>query len=293
MATSTAALKHVVVTGANSGIGLALCKRIVTEKSCYAYLGSRDKGRGEAALASIVSAFPEVAGKIEVLVIDVNDDASVAAAADSLKAKNVKLYAVVNNAGVGLAHGDLGGAEPIIETNYRGPKRVTAAFIDLIEPSEGRVVNTSSGVASMWLRNQDEATRALFSNPNLSQAELDAAIQNEMVAGASGKDLGYGGYGLSKAALTALTLVQAKAHPALKVTSLSPGFIDTPMTKGFGAKLSPEEGCLSSLHCLFGDVTSGWYYGSDGLRSPLTCSRDPGTPEYKGEPNPDPSVYNK
>lgn len=65
------------------------------------------------------------------------------------------------------------------------------------------------------------------------------------------------------------------------------------MTKGFGARLKPEQGCVSALKCLFGDVTSGFYYGSDGLRSPLTCTRDPGTPEYQGEPNPDPKIYNK
>ena len=72
----------------------------------------------------------------------------------------------------------------------------------------------------------------------------------------------------SKAALSALTLVQARAYPHLKVVSLSPGFIDTPMTKGFGARLTPEQGCVSSLHCLFGDVTSSWYYGPDAERSP-------------------------
>ena len=44
------------------------------------------------------------------------------------------------------------------------------------------------------------------------------------------------GYGLSKAALTTLTMVHAAKYPNLKVVSLSPGFIDTPMTKGFGEK---------------------------------------------------------
>ena len=65
------------------------------------------------------------------------------------------------------------------------------------------------------------------------------------------------------------------------------------MTKGFGANLTPEQGCESSLKCLFGEVTSGYYYGSDGLRSPFTVTRDPGTPEYQGEANPDPLIYNK
>ena len=43
-------------------------------------------------------------------------------------------------------------------------------------------------------------------------------------------------------------------------------------------RLSPEQGCVSALKCLFEPVTSGYYYGSDGLRSPLTMTRDPGAP---------------
>ena len=70
-------------------------------------------------------------------------------------------------------------------------------------------------------------------------------------------------------------------------------FIQTKMTAGYGARLTPEQGTVSLRRCLFDDVTSGFYYGSDGLRSPLTCTRDPGTPEYGGEENPDASKYNK
>ena len=102
-----------------------------------------------------------------------------------------------------------------------------------------------------------------------------------------------GCYGLSKAALTAYTVQQAAATPNLKVTSLSPGFIETKMTSGFGARLTPEQGTVSYIRCIFGEVLSGAYYGSDGLRSPMTVTRDPGTPEYEGEPNPDAAKYNK
>merc|ERR1719362_1600851 len=65
------------------------------------------------------------------------------------------------------------------------------------------------------------------------------------------------------------------------------------MTKGLGSKLRPEQGTLSITHCLFEPIVSGCYYGSDGLRSPLTVTRDPGTPEYEGEENPDPQKYSK
>ena len=112
--------KHVLITGGNSGIGLALCKLLVTERGCNVLLGSRDIGRGTDAMKNILNAFPDVASKIEVLQVDVTDDASVAAAAKTVKAKGVTLYGLVNNAGVGLAHGDVGGAAAILNTNFYG-----------------------------------------------------------------------------------------------------------------------------------------------------------------------------
>jgi NAD(P)-dependent dehydrogenase (short-subunit alcohol dehydrogenase family) len=60
-----------------------------------------------------------------VVQIDVTDDASCKAAAASLKDKGVTLYALVNNAGMGLAQPGAGGMEEILNTNYYGPKRVT------------------------------------------------------------------------------------------------------------------------------------------------------------------------
>jgi len=290
-AIGSAMSKNVLVTGASSGIGLALCKLLVRDHGCHVYMGARDTAKGENCLKGILEEVPDAAGKIEVLQIDVTDGASVAAAAASLKAKGVTLYGLVNNAGVGLAQPNApNGAEGILATNYHGVYTVTEAMAGLVDGSEGRIVNVSSGGASMFLKKQDEATKALFSNPNVTKPELEAAIKGFVDSGNTGMG---NGYGLSKAALSALTLIQAKQYPNLKVVCLSPGFIDTPMTQGFGARLTPEQGCVSSLKCLLEPVTSGFYYGSDGLRSPFTMTRDPGTPEYEGEDNPTQEKYNK
>ena len=78
-------------------------------------------------------------------------------------------------------------------------------------------------------------------------------------------------------------MITAKAHPNLLVSCVSPGFVVTNMTKGFGFKLTPEQGSVSTRHCLFQNLKgNGWFYGPDGLRSPLDKDREAGEPEYQG-----------
>merc|ERR1711974_286115 len=77
-------------------------------------------------------------------------------------------------------------------------------------------------------------------------------------------------YGLSKACLNAYTLLLAREQPELRVNAMTPGYIDTDITRGMGATKSPEEGTKAALHCLMGDLEgNGRYYGSDAVRSPL------------------------
>ena len=114
---------------------------------------------------------------------------------------------------------------------------MTEAFLQLIQDG-GRIVNVSSGGASSWVRQQDEATKKFYSNPDISKEALVADVAKQ----AAGSEGGWPGtYGLSKAGLTAYTLYQAKAYPHLTCVSLSPGFIQTNMTK-----VSPQRPFLSS-----------------------------------------------
>ena len=116
-------MQNVLVTGANSGIGLALCKLLVTQHGCHVFLGSRSAERGAAAMAAIVADHPDAAGKLEVIQLDVSSDASCASAAASLSARGVTLFALVNNAACGLAHADVGGTEGLLNTNFYGMRR--------------------------------------------------------------------------------------------------------------------------------------------------------------------------
>ena len=79
----------------------------------------------------------------------------------------------------------------------------------------------------------------------------------------------------------ALTSILVREQPSITTSTISPGFIATAMTQGFGARLTPEQGTISIRHCLFAKLAgNGWMYGSDAKRSPIDASREPGEPEY-------------
>ena len=278
---SSPAARRVLVTGGNAGIGLALCTKLASEDNCMVYLGARSEEKGRAAVASLKQACP--AAKVEFLHIDVTSVESVKRAAERVAAGG-KLFALVNNAGIGLGTATDGDLHSVIETNYYGALKVSKEFVPLIEDG-GKLVNLGSGAASGYVSKNvgvaTEAERMKLASSDVTAADIEAIIAKEKQASYSND--GYCVYSLSKACLTAHTMIQARENPSLTVSVCSPGFIKTAMTAGFGAKLEPDKGTISIRHCLF-DVPhekTGWYWGSDAKRSPLHKPRDPGTPEWQ------------
>src|SRR4051812_17285066 len=123
-------MRKILVTGANKGIGLAIAKAILDEHDdTFVYLGARDPARGKEAAASLGKA-----DRVEVVAIDVGDDASVAAAA---KQVHGPLYGIVNNAGISGSGG--GALADVLNTNVLGVRRVCEAFLPLLDPESGRI----------------------------------------------------------------------------------------------------------------------------------------------------------
>ena len=143
---SRSKMKRVVVTGANKGIGLAMVKRLVRENSdLFVYLGSRDSGRGMAAINEVGSDVGAAAkNRVKLLEIDVTSDAgvqrAVAVVKEDLANSGDTLYGVINNAG-----GGIGGmsAKQVVDLNVYGLKRVTEAFIPLLQ-NEGKMISSFS-----------------------------------------------------------------------------------------------------------------------------------------------------
>ena len=136
-----------LITGANKGIGFETARQLA-ELGHTVYLGARDPDRGESAAAALGVRFVQ---------LDVTDDASVGAAAETIRAEVGHLDILVNNAGI---LGDVTSPEdmtvehmrPVYETNVFGTVRVTRAFLPLLRAAEApSVINVTSGVGSFTL----------------------------------------------------------------------------------------------------------------------------------------------
>ena len=280
--------KKIFVTGANQGIGLALCKALAKDHRCHVFLGARSAEKGEAAVKEV----KEHAGDgaiVELVVIDVSTDESVEKAAKSLKEKGVKLNAIVNNAATGLSHGT--DSTTILNCNVFGPKRVVDNFMPLLEDTGSRIVNVGSGAGPMYLRHTSEERQKLLSTPGVTWEQIEALAKGEgLMPGRSdlwgAYDLPDGSYGLSKALVGAYTILLAKEHPHIMSYVLTPGYVATNMTSAHPGGKKPEDAVLPYTHCLFSDLgpeTNGYFWGSDAKRSPFHKARDPGTPEFDGK----------
>lgn len=293
-------MKRVLITGANKGIGRALVAKVLEQgDDTFAILGSRDLGRGQEAKQQLLAEHPEWSERIWVLPLDVSDDASVAQAAQDVKAKfaeDAPLYGIINNAGIGLGADSL---QLVLEVNVLGIHRVCSAFVPFLS-TQGRVVNITSASGPNFVNQCGPDMQQFFLNKNITWAELESLVQESI--GMSGnadafeaRGLGSGNaYGLSKALANSYTMLLARENPNLTINACTPGFIETDLTRPYaessgrspaemGMK-SPAEGTRSAIHLMFGNVeASGHYYGSDAQRSPLDRYRSPGDPPYKGD----------
>jgi len=199
-----------LVTGANRGIGLAVARDLA--KDYDVILAVRDP--------STAPAIPRA--RIEKL--DVSVPKSIADCAARVEGP---LDVLVNNAGVYT-----GSSREIWGVNVRGPLLLTRALAAKLA-NGARVVMVTSGLGA--LSGQPDSLVRKLQDPNLSFEDVLALCERPP-----------GGYGPSKAALTALTQLFARELPEARVNAVDPGWVRTDMG-GPGAPRSIEQGASSVL----------------------------------------------
>ena len=199
----------ILITGANKGLGRETARRLLADGHDV-WLAARDPGRGREASEALGA---------RLVVLDVTDDDSVAAAAERVGADG-GLDVLVNNAGI---VGDRGAVPDttaedvgrIFATNVLGIVRVTQAFVPLLERSAAPViVNVSSGMGSL----------GVTTDPSRLESSLVGL-----------------GYPASKAAVNMLTSMYAKALPGMRVNAVDPGYTATDLNGHRGTQ-TVEEG---------------------------------------------------
>ena len=223
-----------LITGGNKGLGYETARRLI-DAGHTVWIGARDETRGRQAADELGARFVQ---------LDVTDDTSVAAAADTLAAAG-GLDVLINNAGIAgpfvpAEQQTAADAERVFATNVIGIVRTTTAFVPLLRASSApTIVNVSSGMGS-------------FSSV-LDPERIESGIVAPL-------------YQSSKAAVTMLTVQYAKAFPEMRVNAADPGYTATDLNGNSGHQTVTEgTDAVVDLATRGGSGPTGTFIDRDGL----------------------------
>jgi NAD(P)-dependent dehydrogenase (short-subunit alcohol dehydrogenase family) len=261
--------KRAIVTGANSGLGLELTRRL-TAAGADVTLAVRNREKGEAALASIRRAVPDA--RLELGLLDLASLASVAEFADAEAKSGRPIDILINNAGVMMPPTRLttaDGFELQFGGNYLGHFALTARLLPLLRAAKTpRVVNLSSIYARAgrldWTNLQAE--RSYRPGRAYGESKLAMLVFARELDRRS-EDAGWG-------------IRAVAAHPGATITNLqTAGPLHGHDPDGLRARLyrlqytvpglyqNVDQGILPALFAATSpEATGGGYYGPSGFQ---------------------------
>jgi NAD(P)-dependent dehydrogenase (short-subunit alcohol dehydrogenase family) len=195
--------KVALITGGGRGIGRTVAEMLADSNVAVAIMG-----RSMGSLSDTVSMIESAGGRALAVRGDVLNRKDISAAVEEVETSLGPIDVLINNAGVGGAAGPLWQTDEdewwwVQEVNVRGPYMMMHAVLGgMVERGSGCIINMGS-------------YQGIFPSPNS------------------------GAYATSKAALLRLTDSTAGevADKGISVFCISPGFVDTDMTRDLEAKL--------------------------------------------------------
>ncbi len=260
--------KTILVTGANSGIGLATAKSLA-KMGAQVVMLCRSREKGEAARAEVIEATENKS--VHLILADLSIQAEVRRAADEFKAKFNRLDVLINNAAIIPAKREVtaDGIETQFAVNHLSYFLLTNLLLDVLKASApSRVVNLSSNLHASGKVNFDD----LQSTGNYSR-------------------MGWGQYSNTKLMNQHFTFELARRLEGTGVTvnSVHPGVIGTNLSRTMPKWMhsvykavmpKPEDGAKTSIYVATAPElvnVTGQYFTNSKLAKAADIARDPDT----------------
>lgn len=266
--------RTILVTGANSGLGLVTTRQLV-KQGAHVVMACRRIDAGQSVADAIHRDHPR--GRAEVMELDLGRLESVRRFAADFLASHHELHALVNNAGVmNTAQGQTAdGFETQFGINHLGHFLLTSLLLDVLKASApSRVVNISSGYHD---RAMGREGRIEFEDLHQSRGKYD----------------GWKAYAQSKLAnvLHSRELARRLENSGVTAVSVHPGWVRTELIRHsmpvwvqnyvlrpamrLAGMIEPWDGVQTTLHCLLDDDVpehSGAYFSQRGSYRDPSCN---------------------
>lgn len=261
--------KVVVITGANTGIGLAAGKALAA-RGAHIILTSRDPEKGAAALDAVRAAGGSTA---EVMALDLASFASIEAFAAALLKRHPRIDVLINNAGLVLSQRSqtAEGFETTFGVNHLGHFLLTDLLRErLIASAPARIINVSS-----------DAHKAAPNGLDFDDLQSEKGYSS------------IGAYGRSKLANILFTreLARRLEGTGVTVNALHPGVVSTRFGQDGDAAWwlrwfyavgkpflrTPEKGAETTVHLAVSpelQAISGRYFKNSREATPAPAGRD-------------------
>ncbi|KAJ8352476.1 hypothetical protein SKAU_G00239520 [Synaphobranchus kaupii] len=216
--------KVALVTGSNKGIGFAVVRSLCKNFTGDVYLSARDVGR------------------------EIFSRRNTAASMYSLTTPVLRSKSPIPR----LLESKLRS----LRTNFFASRDMCNEFLTIIKPG-GRVVNVSSVMSSIALKNCSSELQARFRSSDITEEELVMLMEKFVQEAQNGEHTQKGwpntAYGVSKIGLTVLSKIQARrlreerTGDQILLNACCPGWVRTDMA-GPNATKSPDEGAVTPIY---------------------------------------------
>ncbi len=133
-------MKNIIITGASSGIGEAVARKLALSNHQLLLIARNEK--------KLLKLQEELGAKVEIAVCDVRDHNLIGEKINDIKSKWGQIDVLINNAGIGffdpLSDGHLEQWHEMIDTNVKGLLNCIHAALPYLIASKGQIINIGS-----------------------------------------------------------------------------------------------------------------------------------------------------